>query len=864
MRDFTWVGTGNNGLDSAINHLRLGDNVVWQTDNIADYKKYVQMYAKKSLEDNRKLIYIRFADHEPLLEDSKEIITYKINAYQGFEDFSLKIHQIIEKEGVCAFYVFDCLSYLLDTWATDLMIGNFFYVTCPYLYKLDTVAYFAILRNHHSYHTIARIRETTQVLLDLYNIENEIYIHPLKVIGRYSSTMFLPHHISGEDMIPITSSTQTARLFSSQPIQTVDNARSNLDYWDKLFISALDLLEKDESESEVKKEKEDMLEKIIKLVIGKEDKILTLARKYFTLKDMVELGSRLIVSGFVGGKAVGMLLARKILESDKKTDWHSLLEPHDSYYIGSDVFYSYIVQNNLWELYLDHRKKENFLDKSEVLREKLKNGIFPNEVKEKFVRMLEYFGQSPIIVRSSSLLEDSFGNAFAGKYESFFCVNQGTPAERYRQFEQAVRNIYASTMSEDALTYRMKRKLDDSDEQMALLVQRVSGDYHGKYFFPTLAGVGYSHNMYAWKPEMDPKAGLIRLVFGLGTRAVNRAEGDYPRIMALDYPAVQPLSGKKDTKQYSQHSVDVLNTFGNNLHSIALNKLMWDKTGINMDLVGVIDHETNKRIKEYGIQEQEAWTLTYEKLIKNTSFIKTMQDMMSTLEAAYDYPVDIEFTINFAQDDTMHINLLQCRPLQTRGIRKSIDIPKNIPEQKILFKSSGNFMGGNIYQNIKRIIIIDSEGYANLAETDKYQAARIIGKINNLKENHEDMHTMLVGPGRWGTTTASLGIPVSFSEISNVSILCEREFKTGGMTPELSYGSHFFQDLVEENIFYTALFAEKDTSYFNEDIIKRHKNILTDLLPDEKKFEDVVKVIEPKNITIISNTVSDRVICFER
>ena len=150
------------------------------------------MYVKKSLADSRKLVYIRFADHEPLLEDSNDIITYKINAYQGFEDFSLRIHQIIENEGVCAFYVFDCLSYLLDTWATDLMIGNFFYVTCPYLYQLDTVAYFAIFRNHHSYHTIARIRETTQVLLDLYNIEDELYIHPLKVIADIQAPCFFP------------------------------------------------------------------------------------------------------------------------------------------------------------------------------------------------------------------------------------------------------------------------------------------------------------------------------------------------------------------------------------------------------------------------------------------------------------------------------------------------------------------------------------------------------------------------------------------------------------------------------------------------------------------------------------------------
>ena len=149
-------------------------------------------------------------------------------------------------------------------------------------------------------------------------------------------------------------------------------------------------------------------------------------------------------------------------------------------------------------------------------------------------------GQSPIIVCSSSLLEDNFGNAFAGKYESVFCANQGTPEERYECFEQAVRTVYASTMNEDALEYRINRGLFDMDEQMAILVQRVSGDQYSEGFFPHLAGVGNSSNLYVWDKNIDMDAGMLRLVFGLGTRAVDRTASDYAKLYALmircEYP----------------------------------------------------------------------------------------------------------------------------------------------------------------------------------------------------------------------------------------------------------------------------------------------------------------------------------------
>jgi len=184
------VSTGLEGLDKVVDGLRIGDNVVWQVDDIADYQSFVTPFVQRALSENRKVVYLRFARHEPLLEENRRITVYRLDAQSGFESFSSEVYNIATREGEGVFYVFDSLSDLLSAWATDLMIGNFFRITCPYLYQLDTVAYFALLRDNHSFKTVARIRETTQVLLDVYHVENRIYVHPLKVMGRHLPTCF--------------------------------------------------------------------------------------------------------------------------------------------------------------------------------------------------------------------------------------------------------------------------------------------------------------------------------------------------------------------------------------------------------------------------------------------------------------------------------------------------------------------------------------------------------------------------------------------------------------------------------------------------------------------------------------------------
>ncbi len=559
-----------------------------------------------------------------------------------------------------------------------------------------------------------------------------------------------------------------------------------------------------------------------------------------------------------------MLLARKILERDRSFDWQRCLEPHDSFYIGSDVYYTYLVQNGWWRLRVEQKTKDGYFRIASVLREKMSQGTFPDEIREQFMRMLEYFGQSPIIIRSSSLLEDSFGNAFAGKYESIFCVNQGTPEERYARFEEAVRTIYASTMNEDALSYRLQRGLEGADEQMALLVQRVSGSYHKHYFFPDMAGVGASYNTFIWNKDMDPRAGMLRVVFGLGTRAVNRVEGDYPRIVALDHPLLKPHGGMEDTRKYSQHDLDLLDLEANELKTSRITSLMGEKIDVRIDRFGIVDHETNERIRNLGIGDQEAWIITFDEFFSETSYVDIMHRMMKKLETIYEYPVDIEFTVNFTEQDEFKINVVQCRPLQTIGLEKRVELPDHTDEERIFFESAGNFFGGGISQQIKRIVYVEPSLYTKLPLSKKYDIARLVGRLNRQITDREELPVMLLGPGRWGSTTPSLGIPVNFSEINNVRILGEIAYSDGNLMPELSYGTHFFQDLVEMRIFYVAIFPGEKNVTFSTAWFERLPNLLETLIPDSSLYKDVVKVCDmtDRNLRIMADIIQQKVICF--
>ncbi len=859
------LSSGLPELDQMLRGLLPGDNVVWQVERIEDYLAFVDPFCRHAVRRGRKLTYFRFARHQPLLGEDIDAERCELDPQMGFEAFLDRIHATIERAGRGAFYVFDCLSDLAADWFSDQMLGNFFKLTCPYLYDLETITYFALLRNYHSSHATTPIRNTTQLLLDVYSHQGKIYLRPLKATQRYSPTMHLLHVRDENAFRPVRDSHIIAQVLTSTPHSALESAIYRLDVWNRAFLQAEEALGDRAAACPVGTRVEDMFRRLLRMVVSRDERVLALAERYFDIGDVLEIGKRTIGTGLIGGKAVGMLLARAILQrSDPR--WRDRLEMHDSFYIASDVFYTFLVHSGCWWARRNQKNPKSFLEGAEQARQRIMTGVFPDDIVAQFSEMLDYFGRSPIIVRSSSLLEDNFGNSFAGKYVSVFCPNQGSRVQCLEDFLTAVKTIYASTMSEEALAYRARHNILHLDEQMALLVQRVSGSMHNHLFYPHVAGVGLSFNPYVWSSDIDPRAGMLRLVFGLGTRAVDRADDDYTRLVALNAPERRPEARREDGAAYAQQKVDVIDLEGNQLVTADYLDVLRASPELPVDIFATHDPRLARLARERGLGQAPP-QLTFDTLLSKTAFVEDMREMLRAIEAAYEYPVDIEFTANFQDADTYKVNLVQCRPLQVSSGVLDVEIPAELETDRILLRSDGPVIGRSRIDRVKRIIYVIPAVYGQLPLRDRYAVARLIGRITRLPLPAGPGCTMLLGPGRWGTTTPSLGVPVSFAEINTVSILCEIVAMRDDLVPDVSLGTHFFSELVEMDMLYLAFFPQNEGTVINRDFLEGAENALPRLLPDAAPFAHVVRVIDAADlpdgpaIAIHADTIRQKVLC---
>ncbi len=856
MAAFERISSGIESLDKVLDHIRFGDNVVMQVTCLNDFKRIVQPFVAQAIAEQRNIIYIRFAKHQPLLKPQKGLKIYELSAKEGFETFTVQVHEIVTKEGLDALYVFDCLSDLQVAWSTDLMMGNFFCVTCPYLFELDTVAYFPVLRGHHDFATIARIQETTQIFLDIYSDDIFTFLHPIKVWNRYLPDMFLPYRLNSQNELEaLNNSVDLSDFYRLLYREQKEHSEQNIDSYERFFKEAKDAYYRDEITQWT-------LNKISRSMMTHNHKMASLIKEEFSPEDFFYIKDRMIGTGTIGGKACGMLLARKMIEN-YLPQYNQYIEPQDSFYVATDVFYSFIVDNNLWKLRILQHGEEHYFDKAQELAQALLQGQFSESIRARFRRMLDYFGQIPIIVRSSSFLEDGFGNAFAGKYESVFCVNACSPEERLIQFEQAVKRVYASTMDKSALEYRKQRGLAKSDEQMAILVQRVSGTKFDNYYMPCSAGVGFSYSVYRWSDELNDEAGLLRLVAGLGTKAVDRTSIDYPRLVNLDKPETTTLTNAEEKHRFSQRKMDVINLETNEIEDIPVIQLLSKLPNWYVELISEHDYDTERMFLERG-QHRQVLFVSCQEIVKKTKLMNMMRDILTTLQEHYGNPVDIEYTINFRQDGAFTVNLLQCRPLYVWQSATSQEIPY-ISEDKTLFKVDKTFMGNSSMINIHVVIWIDSKKYYEYPYKQKSLLCAVIAQINRYYEG-TNKNIMLLSPGRIGTSSPELGLPVAFSDISNIKLLCEYADMNIGFVPELSYGSHMFQDLVEAEMFYVAIMdtEQSGTRVYQKDFWEKEESIMCKILPHLSEYDDVIKVYEinsDKPLNLYADFMNKTVVC---
>lgn len=838
MAAFERVKSGIPEMDKALDNIRLGDNVVWRVSELSEFKLFMEPYIRQAILDKRKIIYFRFASHERLLDECPEIKTINVFLSHRFEDFTVDIHNAIEKEGKDAFYVFDCLSELQAAWATDLMMGNFFRVTCPFLFLLDTVAFFPIIRGRHSVQAVNKILNTTQLFFDVYSDEKNIYVRPEKVWNRNSDTMFLPHiyNPSNGSFQPILDGVKSSRFYQTLGLAQRSAEEQYSDSWDRFFNNVKVLAR---NGMDIKEE----CSRMCNIMMTRDMNMRKMVKKHFKPEDYFSVRDHMIGTGMIGGKACGMLLARAII-CNREPDLKEVLEPHDSFYIGSDVYYTYIVDNNLWDIRIKQRTEEGYFELANEFASKLMNGKFSDTMREQFIRIIEYYGQDPYIIRSSSILEDGFGNAFAGKYESVFCVNRGTIEERVSEFEHAIKVVYASSMNLSALDYRKRRGLDKRDEQMALLVQRVSGSYYGSNYMPCAAGVGYSYSPYKIMKNIDPKAGMLRLVMGLGTSAVERTEGSYPRIVNLDMPEKTSYSSSAEKHKFSQGKAEAINMTEQSIKRYSLDEIEADIPNYLDKILFEHDYDAESRLLEMG-RRREVKFISCKGLVENKILMDQMKKILSCIQDEYQYPVDTEFTINISENGEYSIDLLQCRPLQVqKGISETV-IPDNIPEDRILLQSKGVSMGIPKTTKLDLIVYVDPIKYYNMPYKMKDLVAKLVGKVN-WHYRDTDKHMMLIVPGRIGTTSPELGVPTAFSDISAYDIICEVEESKAGYNPELSYGSHIFQDLVEAEILYTAVFHNEKTMHFAPEKLKECPDIVSEFESGEE-LQDIVHIYDVKD-----------------
>ena len=853
------VFSGYKGLDEALDYLRYGDNVVWQVSNVDEYQTFVKPFVSRAKHDKKNIVYFRFNIHRPLIKDTEGVRVYNIDIKSGFESMVMEIADIIAEEGQETFYVFDSMTALQTEWISDFIMANFMIVTAPEITKTNSIAYFSVKRNFHSFESISRIRETASVLIDVFKNGSETYIQPLRVFERYVPTIFLPHRINmnkPEEIKALTNGIDLARYYSIIGDSGNTDSIRRLDSWERFFINR----ETEAKEGKKEDKNESRLRELCRMIFGSDERIIDIAVRNVTFNDLLEIKARMIGVGGIGGKATGMILSRKIVEK-KLPEIAGILEPHDSFYICSNLYYTFLIKNNNWGLKIKQRRTRGYFTVSEILKEKILEGEFSDNIREQFRRMLEYYGQSPIIVRSSSLLEDGFSNAFAGKYESVFCVNKGQLEDRLIAFERAVRTVYASTMDESVLEYRQQRGLVNQDEQMALLVQRVSGSLYKDMYMPAAAGVAFSYNSYRWDPRIDPNAGIIRIVMGLGTRAVDRTDGDYPRIAALDKPELRQMHSEY-ISDYAQHKVDVLDLSVNSHATVPMEDLESRMSDWFKKIMIEKDSARENDLKQHGLEREFVFT-TCEKILSKGGFVGKMRKILSAIQKEYDYPVDMEFALNINKLGDMVINLLQCRPLKVGGAGIRMSIP-DTPKEDVFFHLSGGTMGGAYYQEIDVVIQVDPEQYYNYQYNLKPGIARVIGRINQRYKN-SNKKIMLLVPGRVGTSSPELGVPVKFAEISNINIACEVAYEGAGYRPELSFGSHFFLDLVEADIMYAAIFENKEsTIYYAPDFFSDEPNILTALVDDvDEKISDIIKVydLSGRGFNIVSDVSNGETLC---
>jgi pyruvate,water dikinase len=591
---------------------------------------------------------------------------------------------------------------------------------------------------------------------------------------------------------------------------------------------------------------------LIRRVLSDQPSFLGIAKDYIDINDFGSFMHCILFPagshGKLGGKSSGLYLAAQILKQSprEKELLHSVKTPKTWYLTSDGVFY-FIGYNNLEDVV-----EQKYKDLSQVRQEYpyiihiFKNSPLPPEIIKGLSLALDDFGDVPLIVRSSSLLEDQMGAAFAGKYKSLFIANKGTKEERLEALMDAISEVYASQFGPDPIEYRYENGLVDNHEEMGIMIQEVVGTRIGKYYMPSFAGVAFSHNDFRWSSRIKREDGLIRLVPGLGTRAVDRLSDDYTTLISPGQPRLRVNVTLDEIIRYSPKKIDVINLQSRMFETIEIRTLLkecGDEYPIINQLISELSQDHIQVPNAMGVDfQKDEYVVTFEGLVSRTPFLKQIYAILHILQEALGYPVDIEFA-----HDGKDFYLLQCREQSYGEDSLPAEIPKDTPSDKVLFTANRYVSNGNV-ADITHIVYVDPLQYSELTDPqDMLAIGRAVSRLNQCLPRRQ---FILMGPGRWGSRgSIKLGVNVTYSDINNTAMLIEIARKQKDYVPDPSFGTHFFQDLVEASIRYLPLYPDDRGVIFNEQFLITARNILLDILPDFGNLINVLRVIDVQEST---------------
>jgi hypothetical protein len=583
---------------------------------------------------------------------------------------------------------------------------------------------------------------------------------------------------------------------------------------------------------------------LIRRLISDQLAYINIAKKWFKISDLKKIRNRTIGEGKIGGKAAGMLLAARILSEVAPDEIRKYIRTPDSYYLGSGVMYEMMENSGLMK-WADQKYKpeEQIRAEHPILEKEFLSAKFPDEIAEQLEALVEKAGKQPMIVRSSSLLEDNFGHSFAGKYESYFCPNQGTPEENLVYLTRAIARVYASALRAEPIVYRQQTGLIDYDERIAILIQFVEGERMGDYFLPHGAGVAFSRNLYRWSADIRRKDGFLRLVWGLGTRAVNQTGNDYPRLVALSRPLLHPADGIKAIRRYSQQYVDLIDLKANEFRSLPVSEVVEPRYAPLRYIAQSIEDGYLSALRT-NIIDKDNLVVTFDELLRRTNFAEQMKTALQLLEQNYRSPVDTEFSIKIldprALQPKVEITILQCRPQSHIKENNEAHLPSKIAKKNIVFSTRRMVPRGSVH-DIRYVLFVSPEGYFSIeTQVERNKLERAIGRLNAALE---DETYIAVGPGRWGTSSPDLGVHIGYADIYNTRALIELSGQGVGTAPEPSFGTHFFQDLMEAQIYPLAIYLDDEDAVFNRKFFYKTPNRLLERINTDKKLLKSLRLI---------------------